>query len=112
MIAVAPSRETFVVNVHDLCGKIAIRRGVPPEGVDIQHLNVDAALVQCPNAIWPQCTSALSIARQRSSLHHICYLGDAGMSMHVDYLDLFSAHAHIAMRNGSARVFSRRRSAG
>ena len=60
----APFRQTLVVHSHDLRGQVAIR-GIPPKGVDIDRLHIDAALVQLLNAIRSQ--SSGSAAPDRSS---------------------------------------------
>lgn len=40
----APLREALVLHLHDFGGQVTLG-GVPPEGVDVERLQVDAALV-------------------------------------------------------------------
>src|SRR4029077_6183656 len=101
VVAIYPCRETFIVNVHDLGSQVAISRVVPPECVDIEHLNVDAALVQFPNAVGAQRASTLREAVQRRPLDDVRDLRDAGMRVHIDHLDELPAYANIAMHDGS-----------
>src|SRR5260370_2074698 len=105
MIAIAPGGETFVMDINNLGGQIAIRRAIPPERSDIQHLDVDSALVQLPYAVGAERAATLRIARQRRALDHVRYLGDRGMGVHVNHLDALAAHAHVSVHDGSVRTF-------
>src|ERR1700676_4733258 len=72
----------------------------PPECVDIEHLNVDAALVQFPNPVGTQRASTLRVALQRRPFDDVPDLRDAGMRVHIDHFDALAAYADIAMHDG------------
>src|SRR5260370_28075724 len=105
MIAIAPGGQTFVMDINNVGGRIAICSAIPPKRIDIQHLDVDSALVQLPYAVWAERAATLRIARQRRALDHVRYLGDRGMGVHVNHLDALAAHTHVSVHDGSVRTF-------
>ena len=76
---------------YDLRRQVAISR-IPPECVDVQHLHVNATLIQLLNAIRPQLSSAESETLQRRTLHHVRNLGDAAVRVNIDHLDALPGH--------------------
>src|ERR1039458_10384260 len=97
----APFRQALVLHLDNLRGQVAIRR-VPPKGVDIQSLHVDATLVQIVYAVGAKTSAAPAcVTFERGTFHYVGHFGDGGVRMYVHHLYAFPAHAHFPPGNGS-----------
>src|ERR1700674_50378 len=95
----APRRKTFVLYLDDLGRKIAVRRRVPLEGVDVERLNVNSALVHFGEAVGAESAAATAgVALERSTFHDVGDFRNGGVRVHVDNFDALAADTNFAAR--------------
>jgi hypothetical protein len=105
----APFGQAVVVNTDDLGGQVAIGR-VPPKSIDVESLDVNAALVELLNAIGSEGTAAAARETlERRTLQHFRNFSDSGMGVNVDYFDALTANADLAAHRGRAGLRRRNR---
>ncbi len=91
--------EPFVLYLDDLGGEIAVGRRVPPEGVDVERLNVNSALVQFGEAVGAESAAAAAgVALERSAFDDVRNFRNGGVRVHVDNFDALAADANFAAR--------------
>ena len=85
--------------LHDLGGEVAVGRRVPPEGVDVERLNVNSALVHFGDAVGAESAAATAgVALERSAFDDVGDFRNGGVRVHVDNFDALAADANFAAR--------------
>ena len=87
------------MDLHDLGREVAVGRRVPPEGVDVERLNVNSALVHFGEAVGAESAAAAAgVALERSAFDDVGNFRNGGVRVHVDDFDALAADANFAAR--------------
>src|SRR5262249_11315963 len=97
----APLRETFVLNLDDLCGEIAIG-AIPPRALVREHLDVDSLLIDHAQPLVAHDEGAVlvDVAREIRTFDDFDFFGNHEMSVNVDHLDTAITDRHFSALRG------------